>query len=68
MGISMVPTPGFVAEIDVCVKGHPAFTAPVVFIDTDFPVLLGQEGFFDNHRIKFEKDHDTFEISAPPTK
>ncbi len=25
-------------------------------------VLLGQDGFFDLHRIKFEKDHDTFEL------
>lgn len=25
--------------------------------------ILGQEGFFDAFRIKFEKDHDTFEIN-----
>ncbi len=25
-------------------------------------ILLGQEGFFDQNRIRFEKDHDTFEI------
>ena len=25
--------------------------------------ILGQEGFFDAFRIKFEKDHDTFEIT-----
>jgi hypothetical protein len=24
--------------------------------------LIGQEGFFDQYKIKFEKDHDTFEI------
>ena len=24
--------------------------------------LLGQIGFFDNYRIKFERDHNTFEI------
>ena len=24
--------------------------------------ILGQEGFFDQYRIKFEKDHDMFEI------
>lgn len=28
--------------------------------------ILGQEGFFDAFRIKFEKDHDTFEIN--PTR
>jgi len=26
-------------------------------------VLLGQEGFFDQYRIRFEKDHNTFEIT-----
>jgi hypothetical protein len=25
--------------------------------------ILGQEGFFDNFRIKFEKDHDSVEIT-----
>ena len=36
---------------------------PVCFVDSPtVGLLLGQEGFFDNHRIKFEKDHDTFEI------
>lgn len=24
--------------------------------------LIGQEGFFDQYKIKFEKDHDSFEI------
>ena len=37
---------------------------PVSFVDSpSVGLLLGQEGFFDNHRIKFEKDHDTFEIT-----
>ncbi len=37
---------------------------PVSFIDSPFVgLLLGEEGFFDTHRIKFEKDHDTFEIN-----
>jgi len=26
-------------------------------------ILLGQEDFFDKFRIKFEKDHDAFEIT-----
>lgn len=35
-----------------------AFTnAPGVF------AILGQEGFFDNFRIKFEKDHNTIEVT-----
>ena len=33
------------------------------FIESDaVNILLGQEGFFDQNRIRFEKDHDTFEI------
>lgn len=39
-------------------------TIPVWFIDSqNVQILLGQEVFFDVHKIKFEKDHDTFEIN-----
>lgn len=38
---------------------------PVCFVDSpSVGFLLGQEGLFDLHRIKFEKDHDTFEITS----
>ena len=38
---------------------------PVCFVDSpSVGILLGQEGFFDLHRIKFEKDHDTFEVAS----
>lgn len=30
--------------------------------------ILGQEGFFDNFRIKFEKDHNTIEITLAKKK
>jgi hypothetical protein len=34
------------------------------FVDSPgVSAILGQDGFFDAHRIKFEKDHNTFEIS-----
>ena len=37
---------------------------PVAFIESNaVDVLLGQEGFFDLYRIKFEKDHGVFEIT-----
>jgi hypothetical protein len=66
MGISLENTPGFVAELDFRLQNHSeVFTAPVVFIEKNVPPLLGQEGFFDNYRVKFEKDHDTFEIASP---
>jgi hypothetical protein len=69
MGITMQRTEGFVAPVSIRVQHQPeAITAPAVFIDTDVPVLLGQEGFFDRYRIKFEKDHDTFEINPAPKR
>lgn len=64
MGISMELTEGFVGELTFRIKNQAeTFNAPVVFIDTDVPVLLGRQGFFDRYRIKFEQDHDTFEIT-----
>ena len=34
------------------------------FIDSSaVSIILGQQDFFDTHRIKFEKDHNTFEIT-----
>ena len=37
----------------------------VAFIDSPaVDILLGQEDFFERFRIKFEKDHDVFELSA----
>jgi hypothetical protein len=69
MGISLESTPGFIAELDFRLQNHSeVFTAPVVFIDKKVPPLPGQECFFDNYRIKFEKDHDTFEIASPPRR
>ena len=69
MGITMERVPGFVAHLDIRVQNFPeSVNVPVIFIDTDVPVLLGQEGFFDRYRIKFEKDHDTFEIAPAPRR
>src|SRR3989344_3838390 len=37
---------------------------PVGFIERgNVGLLLGQDGFFDSYKIKFERDHDTFEIT-----
>lgn len=36
---------------------------PAWYVDSEnVGILLGEECFFDSFRIKFEKDHDTFEI------
>jgi hypothetical protein len=64
LGMSMEPIDGFVSQLTFQIAHQTrTFDAPVIFIDADVPVLLGREGFFDHHRIKFEQDHDTFEIS-----
>lgn len=42
-----------------------AVEIPACFVDSpSVGILLGQDAFFDLHRIKFEKDHDTFEVTA----
>jgi hypothetical protein len=38
-------------------------TIPIMFWERQPISLIGQIGFFDQHRIKFERDHDTFEIT-----
>ncbi|MEK9174927.1 MAG: hypothetical protein AAB725_03075 [Patescibacteria group bacterium] len=51
-------------EVEIKPKHLGSIKIPVGFIDSPYVgVLLGQEGFFDKHRIKFEKDHNVFEIS-----
>ena len=69
MGISMQDTPGFIGELTFQIRSQASkFTAPVVFLDTDVPILLGCDGFFDKYRIKFEQDHDIFEITPAPKR
>ena len=55
------------ASVDFKVNGFSeVFTTPVAFIDSpSVGVLLGQEDFFEIFRIKFEKDHNTFELTLP---
>lgn len=55
----------FIAEIEIKVEHLPAkIKIPVGFIDSPYvSALLGEEGFFDQHHIKFEKDHSIFEIT-----
>ncbi len=51
-------------DVEIKLEGiNQKIKIPVGFIDSEsVGLLLGQEGFFDNYRIKFEKDHDVFEI------
>jgi hypothetical protein len=69
VGISMQPITGFIAPITIHIKHQPqSFDAEAVFIDTEVPILLGRDAFFDAYRIKFEQDHHTFEISEAPLR
>ncbi len=70
MGITMESVPGFLGELTFHIEHQPeSFAAPVVFLDVDdVPVLMGRDGFFDRYRIKFEQDHDTFEITPVRTR
>jgi hypothetical protein len=60
----------YIATIEIKVEGQvEKRKIPVRFIDSEYvDMLLGQEGFFDAYRIKFEKDHDTFEITLSRKK
>lgn len=69
LGISGVTQHSYCDKLDITVKTlGDTFSIPVVFTETYIPILLGQEGFFDRYRIKFEKDHDTFEITRAPKR
>lgn len=57
--------PGYLVEkVKIKIEGtDTAFFIPVCFVQSPtVGLLLGQEGFFDQCRIKFEKHHDTFEV------
>ena len=55
--------PGLLTSVEICVQHLEPITIPAWFVDSaNVHVLLGQAGFFDAHRIKFERDHHTFEV------
>lgn len=57
--------PGYLVEkVKIRIEGiNDALMIPVCFVQSPtVGLLLGQEGFFDQCRIKFEKHHDTFEV------
>jgi hypothetical protein len=61
-GNTVIPT--YRTELEIQVKNLEKIRVPVDFIDSDsVSGLLGQTGFFDLHKIKFERKLNTFEIS-----
>ena len=61
---------GFVCDVDLYIKHfQEKITMPVLFLrGLRVSALLGHAGFFDSYRVKFEKDHDIFELSQSPLK
>lgn len=54
----------YLTEIEIKIKGLEKIKVPVGFIKSNsVNGLLGQIGFFDLNRIKFERDHGIFEIN-----
>ena len=54
----------YLTEIEIKVKDLGKIRIPVAFIDSNsVNGLLGQIGFFDLNRIKFERDHNIFEVN-----
>ncbi len=52
------------AEVEIMIKHFDKKIRTVVgFTELPFSCLLGQNGFFDNYRVRFEKDIRQFEIN-----
>jgi hypothetical protein len=66
VGISDARVPTYFTEVPIKVKHFDDILyLPVAFADSpSVDVLFGQEEFFDAYRIRFEKDHDVFELQA----
>jgi hypothetical protein len=62
-GIEYDPAPCYLTDVTITVEHLKPVTVPVMFWERQPVALIGQVGFFDLHRIKFERDHDTFEIT-----
>ena len=55
---------GFSEEVTLIVSGK-RITAPIIFsseMNPNFPLVLGQEGFFSNFEVCFNKTQNTFSI------
>ena len=64
-GISGTTLCYFFENVKIKLEGQEKFiNIPVGFTDSNtVGLLLGQDGFFDKNRIKFERDHDSFEVT-----
>ena len=62
-GIEHVPAECFVADVSARVEHLGPVTVPMMFWERQPISIIGQIGFFDSHRITFERNHDEFEIT-----
>lgn len=59
-----IAKPTYLAEVDMQVKYLERVKVSAAFIESDaVDIILGQDGFFDRFKIRFEKDHNVFEIN-----
>ncbi len=62
-GVEGVAQDCYKTVIDLELEGLPKITVPVLFIDSSgVDGLLGQEGFFDQHIVTFNRKGNRFEI------
>ncbi len=67
LGVGNGTVPVYVSTFKFKIKqmGDREIEVPAWYVDSNnVDILLGQEAFFEMFRIKFEKDHDTFEVNA----
>lgn len=63
-GVEGTPQDCYRTTIDLEPEGLPRITLQALFIDSmGVDGLLGQEGFFDQHVIRFDRQNDSFEIT-----
>ena len=65
MGGIVGGTKGFVEKLSFKLKDFKGeFESDVIFVpDLPVAVLLGQTGFFENFKVKFEKANNIFELN-----
>lgn len=67
LGVGNGTVPVYVSTFKFRIKrmGDSEIEVPAWYVDSNnVDILLGQEVFFEMFRIKFEKDHNTFEVTA----
>lgn len=69
-GIGGIPQEGFLCDVDLKVENiSGSVTIPVLFVPgLQFNYLLGQYGFFEHFRVRFDKDRDIFALMKVPKK